>query len=65
MKWQAATRKLATKVLHFTVGRASEAGWLRLENINWDPHYDCAFFDVEQTKVCKLKKVTRACRTKF
>ena len=54
---EAAMRKLGIKTLWRSGGRASEAGWLNWDNIYWDDFFECAFIDVLQTKVAKLKKI--------
>ena len=52
---EAAKFKLGFKTVWRICGRASEAGFLSLDSMNWDEFFGCPFTEVPQSKSSKLK----------
>ena len=62
---QSCEHDLLTETTWRAAGRGGEAGWLHLDQIEWDDELDNTFVTIAQTKTSKMKKsaiVVGACR---
>lgn len=54
---EATLRALAILIALLSAGRSSEPAWASFERMEFDANFDCAFLEVWQTKVSKVKLV--------